>query len=99
MGVASVMSIVALGGIGFMLRFLIALLREGAFSVWYWITPRGCEARKEFLQVVSVVHDVIEPQETEHTSIECRTEILENQKSRDQGVRFRVHHSPGPHYF
>ena len=39
MGAAWVIAAVALAGAGFMLWFLIALLRESAPSVCYWIVP------------------------------------------------------------
>ena len=45
MWAAWVVAAIALAGCGFMLRFLIAMLREGAPSVCYWIVPvrRGPE--------------------------------------------------------
>ncbi|MGA8837834.1 MAG: hypothetical protein WCF74_11715 [Candidatus Sulfotelmatobacter sp.] len=39
MGAASVVAAVGFCGAGFMLWFLIALLREGAPSVCYWVVP------------------------------------------------------------
>jgi len=39
MGAASVVAAVGFCGAGFMLWFLIALLREGAPSVCYWAVP------------------------------------------------------------
>jgi hypothetical protein len=39
MWAALMVSAVALAGAAFMLTFLVALLREGAPSAWYWIIP------------------------------------------------------------
>jgi hypothetical protein len=43
MWAAWVVAAIALAGAGFMLRFLIAILREGAPSVCYWVAP-ACQA-------------------------------------------------------
>jgi hypothetical protein len=39
MWAACVVAAIALSGVAFMLGFLVALLREGAPSVWYWVVP------------------------------------------------------------
>lgn len=55
MGTGWVFAAIALAGAGFMLRFLIALLREGAPSVCYWVIPRRepreCLEKQEGLDV------------------------------------------------
>jgi hypothetical protein len=38
---------IALGGVAFMLRFLIALLRERAPSICYWVVPVRREIERE----------------------------------------------------
>jgi hypothetical protein len=38
---------IALAGASFMVRFLVALLREGAPSVCYWVVPVRREPKKE----------------------------------------------------
>jgi hypothetical protein len=51
--------VAVIGGVAavFMLRFLIALLREGAPSVCYWVTPVGKE--EERISLETVTHDYI----------------------------------------
>jgi hypothetical protein len=47
MWAAWVVAAIALAATAFMLRFLIALLRESVPSVSYWLIPVGCEPEKE----------------------------------------------------
>jgi type VI protein secretion system component VasK len=47
MWAASAVAVVALAAVAFMLRFLTALLREGAPSVCYWVVPLCRELKKE----------------------------------------------------
>jgi hypothetical protein len=47
MWAVSVVAAIALAGFVFMLRFLIALLREGTPSVCYWVAPLRREPEKE----------------------------------------------------
>lgn len=49
MGIASVIAAIALAGVVFMLRFLLALLREGTPSVSYWIVPVRHKSDRENL--------------------------------------------------
>lgn len=44
---------VALTAVAFMLRFLIALLLEGAPSVCYWVVPVRREPKGEMIEVLS----------------------------------------------
>ncbi len=48
-----VVAVVALAAVAFMLRFLAALLREGAPSVCYWVVPvcRELKKKEEHLKV------------------------------------------------
>jgi hypothetical protein len=47
MWAAWVVAAIAWAGAAFMLRFLIALLRESAPSVWYWVVPVRRDPRLE----------------------------------------------------
>ncbi len=47
-----VVAAIALAAAAFMLTFLIALLREGAPSVCYWVVPVRREPRKGMVEVV-----------------------------------------------
>jgi hypothetical protein len=47
MWAASAVAVLALAAVAFMLRFLTALLREGAPSVCYWVVPLRRELKKE----------------------------------------------------
>jgi hypothetical protein len=49
MWAAWVIAGIALAGVAFMLRFLIALLGEGAPSVCYWVMPARPRAEREIL--------------------------------------------------
>ncbi len=44
---------IALAAVAFMLTFLIALLREGAPSVCYWVVPVRREPRRELVEILS----------------------------------------------
>ena len=52
MWAALMVAAVALAGTAFMLRFLIALLRESAPSVCYWVIPARQTPRREDLKVL-----------------------------------------------
>jgi hypothetical protein len=49
---ASVFAAIALAAAAFMLRFLIALLREGSPSVCYWVVP-GRQGEGEILKAAN----------------------------------------------
>jgi hypothetical protein len=53
MWAAFAVAAVALAGTAFMLRFLIALLREGAPSVCYWVVPVRRRTLREDFEVLS----------------------------------------------
>jgi len=53
MWAALMVAAVALAGAAFMLRFLVALLREGAPSVCYWVVPVRRRLLREDLEVLS----------------------------------------------
>jgi hypothetical protein len=44
---------VALAAAAFMLRFLLALLREGAPSVCYWVVPARREPKRQMVEILS----------------------------------------------
>jgi hypothetical protein len=48
-----VVAAIALAAAAFMLRFLIALLREGAPSVCYWVVPVRREPKRELVEILS----------------------------------------------
>jgi hypothetical protein len=62
-----------------MLRFLIALLREGAPSVWYWVVPvRRQRQRARYLRVPSGIYFDEDRHAMEADCGEYRLELLEN---------------------
>jgi hypothetical protein len=48
-----VFAAIALAAAAFMLTFLIALLREGAPSVCYWVVPLCREPKREVVEILS----------------------------------------------
>ena len=48
-----VVAAIALAATAFMLTFLIALLREGAPSVCYWVVPVRREPKRELVEILS----------------------------------------------
>jgi hypothetical protein len=57
MGTASVVAAIGFGGAVFMLGFLIALLREGASSVRYWVVPVLRKPQRKGFQILSGAYD------------------------------------------
>ena len=78
MGAASVVAAVGLCGAGFMLWFLIALLREGAPSVCYWAVPVRRKERKA-LHTLRVRYDGGDCGGTAGTGRNYRVVSLENE--------------------
>ena len=54
---------IAFGGAVFMLRFLLALLREGAPAARYWAAPTRQKRQIEHLQFLRIAYDVAECRE------------------------------------
>ena len=48
-----IVAAIALAAAAFMLTFLIALLREGAPSVCYWVVPVRREPKRELVEILS----------------------------------------------
>jgi hypothetical protein len=48
-----IVAAIALAATAFMLTFLIALLREGAPSVCYWVVPVRREPKRELVEILS----------------------------------------------
>jgi hypothetical protein len=84
MRVALGIAAIALAGITFMLRFLIALLREGPPSVCYWVVPSslrllGREPLRMIHLVQSSSHAGSGWRESESDDGEYGKELLENE--------------------
>jgi hypothetical protein len=78
MWAALIVTAITSAATAFMLRFLIALLREGAPSVCYWVVP---VRRKPEREIVGVLRsDDIDDDGTAlgHIHRECHLELLEN---------------------
>jgi hypothetical protein len=84
MGAASVVAAIGFGGAVFMLRFLLALLREGAPSVCYWVVPVRRKPQREAFQVLSIGYEGCACCETGSNRSEFRVELLENE-NREKG--------------
>jgi hypothetical protein len=78
MGAAPVVAAIGFCGAGFMLWFLIALLREGAPSVWYWAVPVPRKER-EALHMLRVRYAGGDRCGTAFTSSNYRVDLLENE--------------------
>jgi hypothetical protein len=55
MGTAWIVGAIGFGAAVFMLGFLIALLREGAPSVCYWVVPVRRKSRRETLRILRAI--------------------------------------------
>jgi hypothetical protein len=80
MWVALVVAVIDCLAVGFMVRFLIALLREGAPSICYWVVLVRREPEKEGRQKVlnSIYRDGdCSPTKSDHG--DYRLELLENE--------------------
>ena len=78
---AWVIAAIALAGAAFMLRFLMALLREGAPSVGYWVVPvrRGPQKKEVHLEALRGIYFDDDCRATEnHRSAGC-VELLERE--------------------
>jgi hypothetical protein len=53
MWATGVVAAIALAAAAFMLTFLIALLREGAPSLCYWVVPVRREPKRELVEILS----------------------------------------------
>ena len=78
MGAASVVAAVGFCGAGFMLWFLVALLREGAPSVCYWVVPVRRKER-EALHMLRVRYAGGDCCGTACTASKYRVDLLENE--------------------
>ena len=58
MGTAWIVGAIAFGGAVFMLRFLLALLREGGPAARYWAAPERQNPQIEHLQFLRIAYDV-----------------------------------------
>jgi hypothetical protein len=71
---------IALAAAAFMLRFLIALLREGAPSVSYWIVPvRGGPEKECHLEVLSSIYADEDCRARENKRSDYDAELLEKE--------------------
>jgi len=77
MWAASAVAFVALAAVGFMLRFLTALLHEGAPSVCYWVVPVCRELKKE--EQLKVLRGVYFDDDCRATESESGDYRLENE--------------------
>jgi hypothetical protein len=75
---AWVVAAVAVAGAAFMLRFLIALLGEGAPSVCFWVVPIGSEPQREVFEALSANYVEDDCRARECNSREYDVEFLEN---------------------
>jgi hypothetical protein len=78
MWAAWIVAAIALAGAAFMLRFLIALLGEGAPSVCYWVVPVRTE-KKGHLGVLCGIYVDDDYRATESGRSDYRLELLENE--------------------
>ena len=81
MWAAWVVATIALAGAAFMLRFLMALLREGALSLCYWVVPvrRGPQKKEVHLEALRGIYFDDDYRATEnHRSAGCG-ELLERE--------------------
>jgi hypothetical protein len=80
MWAAWVVVAIAWAAVAFMLRFLIALLREGEPSVCFWVVPVHRERKKnEHLKVVRGIYSDDDCRATERDRTASCAELLENQ--------------------
>jgi hypothetical protein len=82
---AWVIAAIALAAAAFMLRFLVALLRESASSVCYWVVPVRREPRKEVhLKVRGGIYFDDELCAMEWKRDDCHVEFLENGHAKEK---------------
>jgi hypothetical protein len=90
MWAAWVVAAIALAASAFMLRFLIALLSEGAPSICYWVVPVHRELQKEgHLEALSGIYLDGSCRAPEGKRRECYVDLLENEgyaKECDSGL-------------
>ncbi len=80
MWAAWIVAAIALAGAAFMLRFLIALLGEGAPSVCYWVVPVRRETEKNgHLGVLCGIYFDDDCRATESGRSAYRLELVENE--------------------
>jgi hypothetical protein len=85
MWAAWVIAAIAWAGAAFMLRFLMALLREGAPSVCYWVVPVRREPGKEVhLKALGGIYFDDECGATEWSRDELSVEFLENGHAKEK---------------
>jgi hypothetical protein len=85
MGAAWLVAAIGFGGAVFMLRFLLALLREGAPSVCCWVVPVRRKPEKEKdLEALSRIYADDNCRTTEAHRSECYRQLLENE-NHEQG--------------
>jgi hypothetical protein len=75
-----IVAAIALPAIAFMLRFLIALLRESAPSVCYWVVPvRRTPEKEGHLKVLHGIHFDDDCRAPESDQGDYRLELMENE--------------------
>jgi len=85
MWAAWVVAAIAFAATAFMLRFLIALLRENAPSVCYWLVPVSRELEKErYLRVLGGIYFHEDCRPTESDRGDYRLELVENEHHADE---------------
>lgn len=88
---AWVVAVIALAAAAFMVRFLVALLREGAPSICYWVAPvRGEAEKRSHLKVLGGIYLDDDACVAECAGGDCYLEFLENEghaeKEYDSGL-------------
>lgn len=83
MWAAWMVAAIALAAVAFMLRFLVALLREGAPCVCYWVVPVRGEREGETLEALSVRYVEDECRARDCDRSEYNLEFLENENEND----------------
>ena len=100
MDTAWVIAAIALAGAGFMLRFLIALLREGAPSACYWVVPvrRKPEKEKDFEALRRIYVDE-KCRAIEANQSECYGQLLGNENHEREKCESGLNYSRRPYCF
>ncbi len=85
MWTAWIVAAIALAATAFMLRFLIALLRESAPSVCYWVVPVRREPEKErHLKILRGINFDDDCRATESDRGDYRLELMENENHAEE---------------
>lgn len=78
MWAALIVTAIASAATAFMLRFLVAMLRESAPSVCYWVVPVRRKPEREMVGVLRSDDVVDDGRALEYIHGECHLELLEN---------------------